>query len=275
MSMKQVYRGLGVCAALVSWSAQADVMDEYRDPAFQKGYVVTEYLFDNNPEQKQDSLSVYGEYDAHEYATIYVRLQGARIKNKTVGGMVPDQEKDTDSITAIGTRLRYRFGHGNQHEVGTLLTASGRDYNEVGGVTYRVMPYAYVFSGRTFSARAHIEFDFIDENAWNSSREAWTTVEDREVGLYLRANLTNLVGYVNPSWKPAHWSVSYEDKLASNLDDDHWDISHEHTLSFDHDSGWSVMVAQQKTANESTANVNPFKGATKDGYTMVQVKRQY
>jgi len=87
MSMKQVYRGLGVCAALVSWSAQADVMDEYRDPAFQKGYVVTEYLFDNNPEQKQDSLSVYGEYDAHEYATIYVRLQGARIKNKIVGGM--------------------------------------------------------------------------------------------------------------------------------------------------------------------------------------------
>ena len=63
--------------------------------------------------------------------------------------------------------------------------------------------------------------------------------------------------------------------MATNLDEDGWGISHEHTLSFDHSNGWSVIVAQQKYAPEDTANINPFKKVKKNGYTTLSVKRQF
>ena len=258
-------------------NAHGDVMDEYRDPSFDGGYVVGEYLFFDDAESNQKSYSVYGEYDLHDYATLYFRAQLATIDTKTVGGVAPDKPNDTDHISAIGTRLRYRFGENDQFEVGTLLTLSQRDYNEIGGASYRVMPYIYLFQGRTFSARAHIEWDFIDVNAWNASQEIGRRHknEDREAGLYLRANLTNILGYISTSMKPDSWSLSYEDKLASNIDEDAWGISHEHTISLDHDNGWSFIVAQQKTSPENTANINPFKKVTKAGYVTIQVKRQF
>jgi hypothetical protein len=102
-----------------------------------------------------------------------------------------------------------------------LLTVSQRDFNEISGMTYRVMPYIYVFSGRTFSARAHIERDFIRHDAWTADVEEnrRTDSEDREAGLYLRANLTNIAGYASDSLKPDNWSLPYEDKLATNIDE--------------------------------------------------------
>ena len=158
-----------------------------------------------------------------------------------------------------------------------LLTLSQRDFNEINGLTYRVMPYIYLFSGRTFSARAHVEWDFIERDAWNTEVEDQLRIksEDREAGLYLRANLTNILGYVSDDLQPDSWSISYEDKLATNIDEDAWGISHEHTLSLDHENGWSMIVAQQKTSPTDTANINPFKKVTKAGYTTVQVKRQF
>ena len=263
--------------ALFTSPVVADVMDEYRDPSFTGGYVVGEYLFDETSEVDQKSLAIYGEYDVSAYATLYYRVQQAKIENKTVDGVVPDKAKDNDHISAAGTRLRYRFGEGDQHEIGTLLTLSQRDFNEINGLTYRVMPYIYLFSGRTFSARAHIEWDFIKRDAWNAEVEEYqrTNSEDREAGLYLRANLTNILGYVSDDMQPDNWSLSYEDKLATNIDEGAWGISHEHTVSVDHDNGWSLIVAQQKYAPENTANINPFKKATKAGYTTVQVKRQF
>jgi hypothetical protein len=158
-----------------------------------------------------------------------------------------------------------------------LLTLSQRDFNEINGLTYRVMPYIYLFSGRTFSARAHVEWDFIERDAWNAEVEDHLRIksEDREAGLYLRANLTNILRYVSDDLQPDSWSISYEDKLATNIDEDAWGISHEHTLSLDHENGWSMIVAQQKTSPTDTANINPFKKVTKAGYTTVQVKRQF
>jgi hypothetical protein len=190
--------------------------------------------------------------------------------------MAPEKPKDSDHISAIGPRLRYRFGKGGQHEVGALLTLTHRDFGEVSGESYRFMPYIYIFSGRTFSVRAHIEYDFISEGSWNAEKETGRNRdEQREAGLYLRANLTNIAGWISPSLQPRDWSISYEDKLATNLDEDGWGISHEHTLSFDHSNGWSVIVAQQKYAPEDTANINPFKKVTKNGYTTLSVKRQF
>jgi len=268
----------GLCLASIfgfGVMAHADVMDEYRDPAFTGGYVVNEYLFDKTDEADQKSYAIYGEYDVAEYMTIYARTQFARIKPLSTDQGV-DQETDVDHIAAIGSRLRNRFGEDGQHEIGVLVTMAHRDFNEINGETYRVMPYAYLFSGQTFSARAHIEFDFIGEDAWAASKEtARTRSEEREVGLYLRANLTDLAGMANPRFKPDRWSISYEDKLASNLDEDNWGISHEHTLSFDHSNGWSVIVAQQKVSPEDTANINPFSKVTKDGYTTLSLKRQF
>lgn len=268
---------LMIALAMLHAPAAADVMDEYRDPSFTGGYVVGEYLFDETSETDQKAVAIYGEYDVATYATLYFRAQQAKIENKTVNGMVPDKAKDTDHISATGTRLRYRFGEGDQHEIGTLLTVSQRDFNEISGMTYRVMPYIYVFSGRTFSARAHIEWDFIKRDAWSADVEEnrRTDSEDREAGLYLRANLTNIAGYASDNLKPDNWSLSYEDKLATNIDEGAWGISHEHTVSVDHDNGWSLVVAQQKYAPENTANINPFKKVTKAGYTTVQVKRQF
>ena len=264
-------------ATCLTTPLRADVMDEYRDPAFTGGYVVGEYLFDETDEAKQRSYSVYGEYDVSDYFTFYYRAQQAGINNKTVDGVVPEKPKDKDHISAVGSRLRYRFGDNDQHEVGALLTVSQRDFNEVSGATYRVMPYLYVFSGRTFSARMHVEWDFIDSDAWNAGVPPANRhpSEDREAGLYLRANLTNILGYMNEALVPDDWSISYEDKLASAIDRDAWDISHEHTLSFDHRTGWSVIVAQQKFSPTPTANINPFRRATKDGYTTIQIKRQF
>jgi hypothetical protein len=60
-----------------------------------------------------------------------------------------------------------------------------------------------------------------------------------------------------------------------HLDEGAWAISHEHTVSWDHVNGWSVIVAQQKSAPENTANINPFKKVTKAGYTTISVKRQF
>jgi hypothetical protein len=36
-----------------------------------------------------------------------------------------------------------------------------------------------------------------------------------------------------------------------------------------------VIVAQQKNAPEDTANINPFKKVTKNGYNTLSVKRQF
>ena len=267
---------LAVGVGFVS-SSMADVMDEYRDPKFTGGYIVGEYLFDKAPEQNQQSYAVYGEYDLHENITLYSRAQYAKLKNKAVDGVAPEKASDADHIAAIGPRLRYRFGQDDRHEVGVLLTLTHRDFNEINGETYRVMPYTYLFSGQTFSARAHVEFDFINKSAWNADKDAISASksEEREVGLYLRANVTNMVSWLSPRLKPDTWSISYEDKLASDLDDDAWGISHEHTVSWDHFNGWSVIVAQQKTASENTANINPFKRATKAGYTTLSLKRQF
>lgn len=258
-------------------SSLADVMDEYRDPKFAGGYIVGEYLFDKTPEQNQKAFAVYSEYDLHENVTLYSRAQYAKLKNKTVNGEVPEKASEVDHIAAIGPRLRYRVGEGGQHEVGVLLTLTHRDFNEINGETYRVMPYAYLYSGKTFSARAHLEFDFINKSAWNAQKEAIsaTKSEEREVGLYLRANVTDIASWLSPRLKPETWSISYEDKLASNLDEGAWAISHEHTVSWDHVNGWSVIVAQQKSAPENTANINPFKKVTKAGYTTISVKRQF
>lgn len=165
------YASLEISLSIFALPTMADVMDEYRDPSFTGGYVVGEYLFDETSEQDQKSLSIYGEYDVSAYATLYYRAQQAKIENKTVNGQVPDKAKDTDHISAFGTRLRYRFGEDDQHEIGTLLTLSQRDFNEINGLTYRVMPYIYLFSGRTFSARAHVEWDFIERDAWNAEVE--------------------------------------------------------------------------------------------------------
>ena len=267
---------LAVGVGFVS-SSMADVMDEYRDPKFTGGYIVGEYLFDKAPEQNQQSYAVYGEYDLHENITLYSRAQYAKLKNKAVDGVAPEKASDAGHIAAIGRRLRYRFGQDDRHEVGVLLTLTHRDFNEINGETYRVMPYTYLFSGQTFSARAHVEFDFINKSAWNADKDAISASksEEREVGLYLRANVTNMVSWLSPRLKPDTWSISYEDKLASDLDDDAWGISHEHTVSWDHVNGWSVIVAQQKTASENTANINPFKRATKAGYTTLSLKRQF
>ena len=71
--------------------------------------------------------------------------------------MVPDKPKDSDHISAIGSRLRYRFGKDGQHEVGARLTLAHRDYDEVTGKSYRFMPYIYIFSGRTLSIWVHLE----------------------------------------------------------------------------------------------------------------------
>ncbi len=71
--------------------------------------------------------------------------------------MAPDRPKDSDHISEIGPRLRYRFGKDGQHEVGAHLTLAHRDYGEVSGKSYRFMPYIYIFSGRTLSVRAHLE----------------------------------------------------------------------------------------------------------------------
>ena len=268
---------LFVALAIVTTPALADVMNEYRDPSFTGGYAAGEYLFDENSEADQKSLAIYGEYDVSDYATLYYRAQQAKIENKTVNGVAPDKAKDTDHISAAGTWLRYRFGEGNQHEIGTLLTLSQRDFDEVSGLTYRVMPYISIFSGRTFSARAYVEWDFIKRDAWSADVEEnrRTDSEDRQAGLYLRANLTNMLGYVSDDMQPENWSLSYEDKLSTAIDEDAWGISHVHTISIDHDSGWSVIAAQEKTSPTDTANINPFKKATKAGYTKVSVKRQF
>ena len=271
------YASLVIALTIFALPTVADVMDEYRDPSFTGGYVVSEYLFDETSEQEQKSLPIYGEYNVSAYATLYYRTQQAKFENKTINGQVPDKAKYTDHISAFGTRLRYRFGEDDHHEIGTLLTLSQRDFNEINGLTYRVMPYVYLFSGRTFSARAHIEWDFIERDAWNAEVEDQLRIksEDREAGLYLRANLTNILGYVSDDLQPDSWSISYEDKLATNIDEDAWGISHEHTLSLDHENGWSMIVAQQKTSPTDTANINPFKKVTKAGYTTIQVKRQF
>ena len=105
------------------------------------GIIVREYLFDETSETDQKAVVIYGEYDVATYATLYFRTQQAKIENKTVNGQVPDKAKDTDHISAAGTQLRYRFGEGDQHEIGTLLTVSQRDFNEISGMTYRVMAY--------------------------------------------------------------------------------------------------------------------------------------
>ena len=254
----------------------ADVMDEYRDPKFTGGYVVGEYLFKKTEEQDQKSYALYGEYDLHPNVTLYSRVQYASLTAKTIEGMAPDKPKDSDHISAIGPRLRYRFGKDGQHEVGALLTLAHRDFGEVSGESYRFMHYVYIFSGRTFSVRAHLEYDFISESSWNAEKETGRNRdEQREAGLYLRANLTNIAGWISPSLQPRNWSLSYEDKLATNIDEDGWDISHEHTVSWDHSNGLSVIVAQQKYSPESTANINPFKKVTKAGYTTLSVKRQF
>ena len=146
-----------IALAMINLPTVADVMDEYRDPSFTGGYFVGEYLFDETSEQDQKSLSIYGEYDVSAYATLYYRAQQAKIENKTINGQVLDKANDTDHISAFGTQLRYRFGEDDHHEIGTLLTLSQRDFNEINGMTYRVMPYIYLFSGHTFSACAHVE----------------------------------------------------------------------------------------------------------------------
>ena len=132
---------LTIALSIFSLPTVADVMDEYRDPSFNGGYVVGEYLFDETSETDQKAVAIYGEYDVSAYATLYYRAQQAKIENKTVNGQVPDKAKDTDHISAVGTRLRYRFGEDDQHEIGTLLTMSQRDFNEISGMTYRFMPY--------------------------------------------------------------------------------------------------------------------------------------
>jgi len=94
------------------------------------------------------------------------------------------------------------------------------------------MPYIYIFSGRTVSVRAHLEYHFISESSWNAKKETGgNRDEQREASLYLRANLTNIAGWVSPSLQPRNWSLSYEDKLTMNIDGDGWGISHEHTVS--------------------------------------------
>ena len=62
---------LVIALSIFALPTVADVMDEYRDPSFTGGYVVGEYLFDETSEQDQKSLSIYGEYDVSEYATLY------------------------------------------------------------------------------------------------------------------------------------------------------------------------------------------------------------
>tara|TARA_Y200000002_G_scaffold349277_1_gene325794 strand:+ start:351 stop:551 length:201 start_codon:yes stop_codon:yes gene_type:complete len=65
--------------------------------------------------------------------------------------------------------------------------------------------------------------------------------------------------------QPRNWSLSHEDKLATNIDEYGWGISHEHTVPLDYSNEWSVIIAQQKYTPESTANINPFKKVTKAG----------
>ena len=128
------------------------------------------------------------------------------------------------------------------------------------------MPYIYIFSGRTFSVRAHLEYDFISEGSWNAGKETGCNRdEQREAGLYLRANLTNIAAWISPSLQPRNWSLSYEDKLATNIDEYGWGISHENTVPLDYSNEWSVIIAQQKFTPQSTANINPFKKVTKAG----------
>ena len=104
---------LMIALAMLHAPAAADVMDEYRDPSFTGGYAVGEYLFDETSETDQMAVAIYGEYDVATYATLYFRAQQAKIENKTVNGEVPDKAKDTDHISAAGTRLRYRFREGD------------------------------------------------------------------------------------------------------------------------------------------------------------------
>ena len=47
--------------------------------------------------------------------------------------MAPDKPKDSEHISGIGPRLRYRFGKDGQHEVGALLTLAHRDFGAVSG----------------------------------------------------------------------------------------------------------------------------------------------
>ena len=83
------------------------------------------------------------------------------------------------------------------------------------------MPYIYIFSGRTFSVRAPLEYHFISKTSWNTEKETGgNRDEQREAGLYLRANLINIAGWVSPSSQQRNWSLSYEDKLAINIDED-------------------------------------------------------
>ncbi|MGB1953928.1 MAG: hypothetical protein ACPHQQ_07815, partial [Candidatus Puniceispirillum sp.] len=106
---------LMIALAMLHAPAAADVMDEYRDPSFTGGYVVGEYLFDETSEADQKAVAIYGEYDVAKYATLYFRAQQAKIDNKIVDGQIPEKASDTDHISAAGTRLRYRFGEGDQH----------------------------------------------------------------------------------------------------------------------------------------------------------------
>ena len=96
---------LMIALAMLHTPAAADVMDEYRDPSFTSGYVVGEYLFDETSETDQKAVAIYGEYDVATYATLYFSAQQAKIENKIINGQVPDKAKDTDHISAAGTRL--------------------------------------------------------------------------------------------------------------------------------------------------------------------------
>ena len=55
------------------------------------------------------------------------------MNSKTIESMAPDKPKDSDHISAIRRRHRYRFGKDGQHEVGAHLTLVHRDYGEVSG----------------------------------------------------------------------------------------------------------------------------------------------
>ena len=122
--------------------------------------------------------------------------------------MALDKPKDSEHISGIGPRLRYRFGKDGQHEVGAYPTLAHRDYGELSGKSYRFMPYIYIFSGRTFSVWAHLEYDFISESSWNAGKETGCNRdEQREAGLYLRANLTNIAGWISPLSQQRNWSL--------------------------------------------------------------------
>ena len=142
------------------------------------------------------------------------------MNSKTIESIAPDKPKDSDQISAIGQRLRYRFGKDGQHEVGAHLMLAHSDYGEVSGKSYRFMIYIYISSGRTLSVWAHLEYHFVSESSWNAEKgTGGNRDEQREASLYLRANWTNIAGWVSPSLQPRNWSLSYEGKLAMNIDE--------------------------------------------------------